>query len=127
MIYRGPGFLTVLPHPPFRQQPRPETHRKTEKERQVVPDNGGGGQGAKSYDRIKAWPSMNHSIRFGLGSPAYINSDLFFLFDLNRREEGAEFSSVHSRRIPRRLQHSPSQETKIFATKYGLAELNSTV
>jgi hypothetical protein len=68
------------------------------------------GQGAESYDRMKAW------------SPVYINSDLFFLFDLNRREEGAEFSSVHRRRIPRRLQHSPSQETKIFVVKKGLQD-----
>jgi hypothetical protein len=47
MIYRGPGFLAdmiwLLPHPLVtthisfsRQKARPATHRKTEKERQLV-------------------------------------------------------------------------------------------
>jgi hypothetical protein len=28
----------------------------------ILTKRGGGGQGAKSYDRAKAWPSTNHSI-----------------------------------------------------------------
>jgi hypothetical protein len=39
-------------------------HSKTEKERQLLMGEGGGrgGRGAESYDRKKAWPSINHSI-----------------------------------------------------------------
>ncbi len=32
---------------------------------------GEGGRGAKSYDRERAWPSINHSILFGAGSPPH--------------------------------------------------------
>jgi hypothetical protein len=37
---------------------------KTKKERQLAAGRGreGGGRGAKSYDRKKAWSSINHSI-----------------------------------------------------------------
>ncbi len=48
MIYRGPclyDLATPPPPPPhFRQPTRPASHRKTEKERQLV--EGGGGEGA---------------------------------------------------------------------------------
>jgi hypothetical protein len=44
------------------RQARPATDRKTEKERQVTGGKGaGGGRGAESYERNKAWPSINHS------------------------------------------------------------------
>jgi hypothetical protein len=50
----------------------PETHRKTEKERQLADEGvGGGGIGAESDDRKKAWPSINHSILSGQFSPCY--------------------------------------------------------
>ncbi len=64
MIYRRPGFLFVVwfgysmhpnPLPVFRQQPRPATHRKTEKERQLADGSVGGGGGAKSYNIENAW------------------------------------------------------------------------
>ncbi len=76
MIYRGPGFLVVLwfgsspnratPFPLSPQQARPAIHRNTEKERQLAVGRGGGGWGAETYDRTKAWSSINHSIFFGL-------------------------------------------------------------
>jgi len=42
--------------------------RKTEKERQLADGRGweGGGRGAESYDRNKAWSSINHTILSGL-------------------------------------------------------------
>ncbi len=47
--------------PPPRQYARPATHRKTEKEKRLADDGGRerGGRGAKSFDRKKAWPSIN--------------------------------------------------------------------
>jgi hypothetical protein len=65
-LYRGPGFLPIdmnwlpaLPHPSVSLK---ET-RRLEKEREVA-DRRGGGRGAKSYDRKKAWSAIqvNHSI-----------------------------------------------------------------
>ncbi len=52
------------PPPPPRKHARPATHRKTEKERQLVDGIGGegDGRGAESYDHKKAWSSINHSI-----------------------------------------------------------------
>ncbi len=50
-----------LPPQPARKKSRPATHRKTEEESQL--DGGEGGErGAESYDRRKAWSSINHSI-----------------------------------------------------------------
>jgi hypothetical protein len=64
MIYRGPDrcMIWLL----SRQETRPATHRKTEKERQLADGRGvGGGGGAKSYEGEKTWPSINHSILSG--------------------------------------------------------------
>ncbi len=49
----------------------PATHRKTEKERHHADGRGGGGggSGAESYDRKKAWPSINPSIVSVFNSP----------------------------------------------------------
>ncbi len=47
MISRGPGFRTIwlFPHPsPLPSENSPETHRKTEKERQLTVGGGGGGR-----------------------------------------------------------------------------------
>jgi hypothetical protein len=51
----------------LRQQARPATRGKTEKERQLAYGRGGergegGGRGAESYNRKKAWSYVNHSI-----------------------------------------------------------------
>ena len=58
MIYRGPGFLAFVwfgssptPSPPFSSVNSKATHRKTEKDRQLANDRGGGkggGRGAES-------------------------------------------------------------------------------
>jgi hypothetical protein len=71
MIYRGPGFLAVmiglLAHrPPPGSIARPATHRKADKERQVLTGEEEEGEGVEpkltSHDRKEAWPSVNHSI-----------------------------------------------------------------
>ncbi len=49
------------PLPPLPSVSRPATHRKTDKDRQLA-DGSEGGRGAESYDRKKAWSSINHSI-----------------------------------------------------------------
>ncbi len=51
------------------------THRKIEIERQLAHGKGGeeGGRGAESYDRKKAWSSVNHSILSGLWLVIYCN------------------------------------------------------
>jgi hypothetical protein len=55
--------------PPLPSVSRLAAHRKTEKERQHLSAwrGRGGGQGAKSFDRKKAWSSINHLI---LSAPA---------------------------------------------------------
>ena len=60
MVYRGPGFLAVVWVGPS-TLPSVSSTRKTLKERQVVKGEGGegGGRGAESYDRKKAWSSIN--------------------------------------------------------------------
>ncbi len=50
-----------VPRPPP-PHPRPTTHWKSENERGNHADGKGEGRGAKSYDRKKAWSSINHSI-----------------------------------------------------------------
>jgi hypothetical protein len=64
MIYRGPGFLVVMgfgslsnPSPPSQQ----DVFHTLSVSFCV---RGGDGQGAKSYDREKAWPSIYHSNAF---------------------------------------------------------------
>jgi hypothetical protein len=65
-------WLHAYPSPPPRSVSRPATHMKTKKERQLADGRGGGGggyggeQGAESYDRKKAWYSVNHSILYAL-------------------------------------------------------------
>jgi hypothetical protein len=53
-------LLLPYPSPP----PLIRIHRKIEKERQLADGRGGkgDGRGAKSYERKKAWSSINHSI-----------------------------------------------------------------
>jgi hypothetical protein len=55
------SFLTRAP---FRQQAGPATHRKTEKERQLLDgrEGEGNGEGSKSCDGEKDWSSIIHSI-----------------------------------------------------------------
>ncbi len=64
-----PCFLTAKPPPTEKgrghceqNSSRRATNRKTEKERQVAEwtggGGGGGGRGAESYDRKKAWSSI---------------------------------------------------------------------
>ncbi len=78
MLYGGPGFLVVVwstspPPPPPRGDP-PVSLRKVSfpvfvcvADRAYWPEReGGGGWGAKSYDREKTCSSINHSIFFGL-------------------------------------------------------------
>ncbi len=61
MIYRGPGpprgrmiWLLPLPSPPL------PSVRLRKKDNLLTEE--GGGEGAKSYDCVKAWSSRNHSI-----------------------------------------------------------------
>jgi hypothetical protein len=49
------------PAPPLLSATRLADHRKTEKERQVAAGLEGGGGGAETYDRKKAWSSINRS------------------------------------------------------------------
>jgi hypothetical protein len=60
-------------------------HKKTEKERQLADERGGGegGEGAKSYEGEKAWFSLNHSILYKpthLDPPPIPSGFLFTLF-----------------------------------------------
>jgi len=52
----------------FRLKARPATHRKNEQERRLSDGRGssGGGRGAESYDRKKAWFSINQSVLSGM-------------------------------------------------------------
>ncbi len=50
------------PLPPLPLVSWTATHRKTEKERQLADGREDEGGGAESFDRKKAWPSINHSI-----------------------------------------------------------------
>jgi hypothetical protein len=75
MIHRGPDSLVVVrfgytrsPHPPpLPAEALPATLIHAEKERQVAEGKGGGGsvRGVESYDRKKAWSSINHSVLSG--------------------------------------------------------------
>ncbi len=61
MIYRGRMIRLHVHLPSSFLSVSYATHRKTEKERQLA-DERGGGRGAESQDRKKAWPSINHSV-----------------------------------------------------------------
>jgi hypothetical protein len=54
--------LHARPLPLPRQYAGPTTHRKTEKERQFADGGVGDMEPAESYDRKKAWFSINYSI-----------------------------------------------------------------
>ncbi len=81
MIYRGPGFFAVVwfgsSSPPSPLFPiRPQQVVFLSQSSCVFPvwlTDGrgcrGGGGGAKPYDRMKAWTSINHSILFGVQDP----------------------------------------------------------
>ncbi len=66
-ISRRRRTIWLLPQPLSRQKARPATHRKTEKERQLVDgrDVWGDGGGAQSFYSEKAWSFRNHSILSG--------------------------------------------------------------
>jgi hypothetical protein len=58
-------MIWLLPHPlPPLRYIRPATNRKTEKQRQLAEERGREGMG-ESYDSVKAWSSINHSILSG--------------------------------------------------------------
>jgi hypothetical protein len=68
IIYRGPSSLAVVwfgstpspfPHSPDSKLPLPVCRWS-----RLLAGEGGGGRGAKLFDRKKAWSSMNHSILF---------------------------------------------------------------
>ncbi len=65
-LSRGPMFSLAPPPPPLsRQYARQAIHRKTEEERKLADGRGArGGRVAESFDRNKAWYSINHSILF---------------------------------------------------------------
>ncbi len=56
-------MIWLLAHPLSRQEHRPVIHRKTEKERQLADGRGEEGEEreVESYDRKKAWSSINKS------------------------------------------------------------------
>ncbi len=53
MIYRCPGFLSFELLLPSRQYARPAAHRKTEKEKQILDEKGGGRGPQESQDLYK--------------------------------------------------------------------------
>jgi hypothetical protein len=74
-IYRGPGFFNLInlmirqkvhPLPPSLQSVSSTGNTQEDWERETTRkrkrDGKGGGRGAQSSDRKKAWPSINHSI-----------------------------------------------------------------
>jgi hypothetical protein len=60
MIYRGLGFLAPPPPPSVSKLSLFLAGRAYRQEK-----GGGGGRGATSDDRGKAWPSINHSVLSG--------------------------------------------------------------
>jgi hypothetical protein len=72
MIYRGTGFLAAPRPPPSPYSPvcLPVGRRR---------EGGGGGRGAESCDRKKAWPSINRSILFALDTTAHVLFVLTYL------------------------------------------------
>jgi hypothetical protein len=92
MIYRGPGILAVVrlgssptPSPPASQLDCRHTGRLRNRDNLLT---GGGGRGAESYDRKKAWSSINHSILYALYQ-RFLN--LYFM-----RENISHFISIFS-------------------------------
>jgi hypothetical protein len=68
IIYRDPGFLAVVWFGSSFSavSSTDETHRRLRKRDKLLTVGGGGdGRGAESYDRKKAWYSINHSILCG--------------------------------------------------------------
>jgi hypothetical protein len=70
MIYGGTGFHAVFasaprpPHPrsPARKLDQTHTGRLRKRGNFLTGEGEGGGGGAQSYDREKAWSSINHSL-----------------------------------------------------------------
>ncbi len=66
MIYRGPDFLAVPPSTPPSSLPSVcwtgDTQEDCERDKLLTGEGKGVARGAKSYDRKKAWTSINHSI-----------------------------------------------------------------
>jgi hypothetical protein len=71
-FYRAPSFLAVLQFGSIHAYPLPPHHvskldRRLEgdlrkRDKLLTGEGEGGGRGAKSYDRKKAWPFINHSM-----------------------------------------------------------------
>jgi hypothetical protein len=74
IMYRGPGFLALLwfgfshtPYPPKSPVSMPDRRQagRLRKRATCWRQRGEGGRGSESYDRKKAWSSINHSILSG--------------------------------------------------------------
>jgi hypothetical protein len=79
MNYGRPGFLAVILFGSSPTHCPSATHRKTEKESNLLTgQEGGGWEGTESHDRKKAWSSINHSVLSGYRCIAHLSlSNLF--------------------------------------------------
>jgi hypothetical protein len=68
LLCRG-DCLCPLPFPtsPNTNIDRRQTERLRKRDKLPTGRGGGGGRGAESYDRKKAWSSINHAILSGVG------------------------------------------------------------
>ncbi len=89
MFYRGPGFfsrsydmvLPILPLSPVSKLDRLHIGRLRKRDNKPTEEGWGGGyRGAKSYDRKKAWCSINLLILSGRANPVRIYSVTAFFF-----------------------------------------------
>ncbi len=77
MIYRGPGSYNSANRPPLAPHHLPSATCLSFSvflSSLLTGEGGGGGRGAKSYDREKAWPSINHSVLSAYMSPTQVAS-----------------------------------------------------
>jgi hypothetical protein len=83
-------MIWLLAHPP---PPRPETHGRLRKKENMLTEEGEG-QGAESYDRKKAWSSINFNILFRTLLAS--NSCVVLVVQLAAGLDHAEGSATHA-------------------------------